>query len=88
MIFTKDKSDELAAPDGPCQKPPCDFKCDGSRCLVASQVCNSQYECVDGTDEAVDNCPQNKTIQYCEFICSNGNCVELELICNEENDCG
>lgn len=62
------------------------FRCDGSRCLRRSVVCDGTPNCNDGSDEA-----QNCTAIECEsdqFQCvSTKQCIPKSWVCDHNHDC-
>src|SRR5205823_705732 len=50
----------------------CDFQCGDGQCLAASQVCDSIFDCLDGSDEA----PVNAS-------CGGSSCATGEFACND-----
>ncbi|XP_041646252.1 neurogenic locus notch homolog protein 2-like isoform X2 [Cheilinus undulatus] len=76
-------SDTTAAPTS---VPDCPgFTCTNGRCIPKEWRCDSEDDCVDGSDEA--NCAVIDTSCY-GFQCGNGRCITKQQRCNGNDDCG
>ncbi|XP_059153814.1 low-density lipoprotein receptor-like [Physella acuta] len=61
------------------------FTCKDMECAEASWVCDSERDCLDGSDEA--GCPTDCSHQN-QFKCANGKCITRVYVCDGDNDCG
>ncbi|KFM69033.1 Prolow-density lipoprotein receptor-related protein 1, partial [Stegodyphus mimosarum] len=78
-----DNSDEDECVPFNCPKQA--FQCDDGTCLSRSLVCNGQWECPDGSDEA--RCYTGIPCDSSAFRCRNGQCLPQYAFCNAVQDC-
>ena len=58
-----------------------DFQCGNGPCISSSLRCDSDFNCLDGSDEEGCTCLST------ELPCPSGECVPADKICNGEKDC-
>ena len=58
-----------------------EFQCVNGECIGSTFRCDSDINCIDGSDE--DGC----TCLTVELPCSSGECVSSGNLCNGKNDC-
>lgn len=86
----EDQSDEPST-CGQIECPSNHFKCDNSKCIFKSWICDGQDDCGDGSDEsAVHACgPAAFTCPDGQWQCPNvtQKCVPYEQVCDSKSDC-
>ncbi|XP_067683258.1 very low-density lipoprotein receptor-like [Haliotis asinina] len=70
-------------PGGGC--PASEFKCDSHDCIEVDWLCDSEKDCLDGSDEK--NCATDCSGKN-QFKCANGKCIPRTYHCDKDNDCG
>lgn len=61
------------------------YRCDLLRCVSFSHVCDSQRDCLDGTDES--NCPHVCPFPFYYRCSDSGLCMDLKHLCDGVYDC-
>ena len=57
------------------------FQCANGQCVDLRQRCDSDFNCLDHSDERGCKCLTN------ELTCPTGECVESRNLCDGKNDC-
>ena len=67
------------------------YRCDNSRCILWSSVCDEIQDCSDGSDESARACAATQG-SHCSnpdnFRCANGRCISKEFVCDTFDSCG
>ncbi|XP_071523336.1 low-density lipoprotein receptor-like isoform X1 [Panulirus ornatus] len=63
------------------------FRCKtGDACIPKLWECDGSPDCVDGSDEDPEKCPE-RTCKQTEFRCGDGKCIPDRWLCDSEPDC-
>lgn len=80
----------VVIPDNNGMCEPNQFQCANRRCVLKTWLCDSEDDCLDGSDEQNCGVPDNR--QICtpvEFKCMNSDqCVPRSFHCDGQTDCG
>ncbi|XP_054277887.1 very low-density lipoprotein receptor-like isoform X3 [Macrosteles quadrilineatus] len=63
------------------------FKCNNTKCVQLTWMCDGEDDCGDNSDEDHMECKENRSCSSTEFKCKNNRCIPLHWQCDNENDC-
>ncbi|XP_073999056.1 low-density lipoprotein receptor-like isoform X3 [Rhodnius prolixus] len=63
------------------------FRCNNTKCVQLSWMCDGENDCGDNSDETAPQCAEDYTCKPEEFRCHSGRCIPQYWQCDKEPDC-